>query len=154
MQNHFLSHSGPTIQSAYTVWIYHFNRGIQSLPQVGNKEYGKLMRIFKCFRPEWTHMTSNSLFSAVPCLLPAMSCLILCDPVDCSMPGSSVHGISWTRILEQSCHLFLQGSSQGSTLVSYASCTGKGVATCDFREGIASCKLNENIPRLPWCFSS
>ena len=25
------------------MWIYHFNRGIQSLPQVGNKEYGKLM---------------------------------------------------------------------------------------------------------------
>ena len=25
---------------------------------------------------------------------------ILCDPMDCSLPGSSVHGISQVRILE------------------------------------------------------
>ena len=30
----------------------------------------------------------------------AQSCLTLCDPVDCSLPGSSVHGISQARILE------------------------------------------------------
>ena len=29
------------------------------------------------------------------------SCLTLCDPVDCSSPGSSVHGILQARILEQ-----------------------------------------------------
>ena len=28
------------------------------------------------------------------------SCLTLCDPMDCSPPGSSVHGILQTRILE------------------------------------------------------
>ena len=28
------------------------------------------------------------------------SCLTLCDPMDCSPPGSSVHGILRTRILE------------------------------------------------------
>ena len=27
-------------------------------------------------------------------------CLTLCDPMDCSLPGFSVHGISWVRILE------------------------------------------------------
>ena len=27
-------------------------------------------------------------------------CLILCDPIDCSPPGSSVHGILQARILE------------------------------------------------------
>ena len=30
----------------------------------------------------------------------AQSCLTLSDPVDCSPPGSSVHGISQARILE------------------------------------------------------
>ena len=29
------------------------------------------------------------------------SCLTLCDPMDCSPPGSSVHGILQARILEQ-----------------------------------------------------
>ena len=27
-------------------------------------------------------------------------CLILCDPMDCSLPGSSIHGILQARILE------------------------------------------------------
>ena len=30
----------------------------------------------------------------------AQSCLTLCDTVDCSLPGSSVHGILQARILE------------------------------------------------------
>ena len=28
------------------------------------------------------------------------SCLALCDPVDCSLPGSSVHGIFQARVLK------------------------------------------------------
>ena len=28
------------------------------------------------------------------------SCLTLCDPMDCSLPGSSVHGVFQARILE------------------------------------------------------
>ena len=27
-------------------------------------------------------------------------CLTLCDPMDCSLPGSSVHGIFQARVLE------------------------------------------------------
>ena len=30
----------------------------------------------------------------------AQSCLTLRDPMDCSLPGSSVHGIFQTRVLE------------------------------------------------------
>ena len=30
----------------------------------------------------------------------AQSCLTLCDPMDCSPPGSSVHGIFQARVLE------------------------------------------------------
>ena len=30
----------------------------------------------------------------------AKSCLTLCDPMDCNLPSSSVHGISQTRILK------------------------------------------------------
>ena len=31
-------------------------------------------------------------------VLVAQSCLTLCDPMDCSLPGSSVHGILQARI--------------------------------------------------------
>ena len=34
------------------------------------------------------------------CVLVAKSCPALCDPMDCSLPGSSVHGILHERILE------------------------------------------------------
>ena len=30
----------------------------------------------------------------------AQSCLTLCDPMDCSPPGSSVHGIIHARVLQ------------------------------------------------------
>ena len=34
------------------------------------------------------------------CAKSLQSCLTLCDPIDCSLPGSSVHGILQSRILE------------------------------------------------------
>ena len=39
-------------------------------------------------------------------------CLTLCNPVDCSLPGSSVHGILQARRLEWEAALFSRGSSQ------------------------------------------
>ena len=42
------------------------------------------------------YLTSNEKVKA----LVTQSCLTLCDPMDCSSPGSSVHGILQARILE------------------------------------------------------
>ena len=42
----------------------------------------------------------------------AQSCLTLCDPVDCSPPGSTVHGILQARILEWVAISFSRGSSR------------------------------------------
>ena len=42
------------------------------------------------------------------------SCPSLCDPTDCSPPGSSVHGTLQARRLEWVAMLFSSGSSQGS----------------------------------------
>ena len=39
--------------------------------------------------------------------LTAKACLTLCDPMHCSLPGSSVPGISQAKILEWSCHFLL-----------------------------------------------
>ena len=40
------------------------------------------------------------------------SCLTLCDPVDCSLPGSSIHGILKARILKWVAISFSRGSSR------------------------------------------
>ena len=42
----------------------------------------------------------------------AQSCPTLCDPVECSPPGSSVHGTLQARILEWVAISFSRGSSQ------------------------------------------
>ena len=42
----------------------------------------------------------------------AQSCLTLCDPMDCSRLGSSVHGIFQARILKQVVISYFRGSSQ------------------------------------------
>ena len=41
-------------------------------------------------------------------MLVAQSCPTLCDPVDCSPPGSSVHGVLQAEITGVGCHAFLQ----------------------------------------------
>ena len=43
-------------------------------------------------------------------VLVAQSCPTLCNPMDCSLAGSSVHGISQTRILEWIAISFSRGS--------------------------------------------
>ena len=41
----------------------------------------------------------------------AQACLTLCNAMDCSLPGSSVHGISQAKILEWIAISFSRGSS-------------------------------------------
>ena len=57
------------------------------------------------------------------------SCLTLCDPMDHSLPGSSVHGIFQARILEWVTISSSRGSSQprDQTCISYASCVDRWV---------------------------
>ena len=43
---------------------------------------------------------STHTWACVLCVLVAQSCPTLCDPMDCSPPGSSVHEIFQARILE------------------------------------------------------
>ena len=48
----------------------------------------------------WTEDTHTSVIIKGKCVLIAQLCPILCDPMDYSPPGSSVHGIFQARILE------------------------------------------------------
>ena len=59
----------------------------------------------------------------------AQSCLTLCNPMDYSLPGSSVHGIFQARILEWVAILYSRESFQSRdrtyvSCVSCISCTG------------------------------
>ena len=53
-------------------------------------------QIFLICCNEYGHFLTFSIY----CCLVAKSCLILCDPMDYSPPGSTGHGISQAKILE------------------------------------------------------
>ena len=59
----------------------------------------------------------------------AQSCPTLCDPMDCSPPGSSAHDILQARILEWVAMHSFRGSSLSRdwTYVSYSTCIGRWV---------------------------
>ena len=65
-------------------------------------------------------MSFPSLFE-LACCVKVKSCPTLCDPVECSLPCSSVHGILQARILEWVAISFSRGSSRprDSTWVSH-----------------------------------
>ena len=49
----------------------------------------------------------------------AQSCLTLCDPMDCSLPGSSVHGVLQARTLEWAAISFSSSQPRDQTQVSW-----------------------------------
>ena len=59
----------------------------------------------------------------------SQSCPTLCDPMDYSSPGSSVHGVLHARVLEWVAISFCRGSSQfrDQTLISCVPCLGRQV---------------------------
>ena len=61
-----------------------------------------------------------------PCSI-TQPCPTLCDPMDCSLPGSSVHGDSPGKNAAVGCHFLLQEIllTQDRTHISCTSCTGR-----------------------------
>ena len=61
------------------------------------------------------------------------SCLTLCGPMDCSLPGSPVRGILQARTLELVAIPYSKGYSQprDRTCISYGSCTEGGFFTAE-----------------------
>ena len=85
---------------------------------------------FGGFLEEWRcpfHFCFKYIMSAVLCY--DQPCLPLCDPMDCSPPGSSVYGVSQVRILEWVAISSSRVSSRprDQTHVSYVSCIEKHI---------------------------
>ena len=88
-------------------------------------------------------------------------CPNLCDPVDCSPPGSSVHGISQARILEWVDIPFSRGSSQprdrtqvsriaGGFFTSWATREAQWrTVMVILQEALSLCLLTKAGPRAP-----
>ena len=76
-----------------------------------------------------TASLTHSFRAVLCCAKSLQSCPTLCDPMDGSPPGSSVHGILQARILEWVAMPSSRGSSQprDQTHISHVSCIGRQV---------------------------
>ena len=90
------------------------------------------------------------------CLV-AQSCLTLCDLMDCSLPGPSVHGISQARKLEWVSIPFSRGSSQPGILTHVSCITGGFFTIWTIREVLISYYSSLVLSRVirlsvPWTY--
>ena len=77
-----------------------------------NRKESQILASFSiaCVYIIYVGVDSPSLFSY--CVKVSQSCLTLWDHMDCSLPGSSVHGILQARILEWFAIPFSRGSPE------------------------------------------
>ena len=129
-----LSSTFPVIASHVVTWCVDWRTGNPSVCQWSVKwdvyhtaTFGMFMLVFaKCSKTaekldvsvwfsEPAVWLSWSLFF---CCLVTKSCPTFCDPMDCSLPGFSVHGDSPGKNTGVGCHFLLQGIflTQGSNL--------------------------------------
>ena len=66
--------------------------------------------LYSDIQPQWSSQTESPFH--IHCVLVAQSCPTLCDPMDYSLPGFSVHGILQARILEWIAIPFSRGTSK------------------------------------------
>ena len=104
----------------------------ESLKLLGQEHNGRkilhIIHLLRKFSPKLSYLRMPAL---------SLSRVWLCDPRDCSTPGSSVHGIFQARILEWVAISSFRGSSwiTDQTRVSCISCIGRCVfyhwSTCE-----------------------
>ena len=91
-----------------------FRRYIRKVQQnrVGSKVAKITNFLLVIFSADFSMATSLFKSGTCVCAKSLQLCLTLCDPMDCSLPGSSVHGILQARLLEWVAMPASRGSSQ------------------------------------------
>ena len=72
----------------------------------------------------------------------AQSCPTLCNPMDCSPPGSSVHGILQARIMEWVAISFSRGLSQPRDQTQVSCIAGRRFTICKIKHPLIIKMLN------------
>ena len=97
------------------IWRKTTNKNIQSLgstPSFAPTSLATFSIYYGTRRPGYLVTEQQTFFTGVCVCSVAQLCPALCDPMDCSPPGSSVHGILQARIQEWAAMPSSRGSSQ------------------------------------------
>ena len=86
-------------------------------------------------RLNWTHLAYESES------LVTQSCPTLCDPMDCSLPASSIHGIFQARVLKQIAISFSRGSSWPRDRTQVSHIVNRCFTIWDTREVLIDCTV-------------
>ena len=76
--------------------LYPFKSVLMKQPMLSFSNICQIVS-YSCFKPPVGSYTTQCVWE---CVLVSQSCPTLCDPMDCSLPVSCVHGILQARILE------------------------------------------------------
>ena len=122
-------------QTKEILWNHFYSQAQRDTSELKSNANGSQM-------PPWAALTFSSDSGLYPApylnasleylccrCLAAKSRPTLCDPMNCSLPGSSIHGILQARILEWLAISFSKGTSppRDQTSVSFVSCTGRRI---------------------------
>ena len=101
-------HGGKLFRFLNIIWRFHVEANGRQDSSAWKLKFNKYNH-----QPKFSRLRKKrkEVIFSVLLLLVAQWCSTLCDPVDCSPPGSSVHGISQARILEWAAVSFSRGSS-------------------------------------------
>ena len=83
------------------------------------------------------------------CCLVTKSWPTVCDPVDCSLPGSSIHGILQARMLAWVATAFSRGSGDHSLLRGFSQRRDETWVSC-VADGLFTIWATRETPELPW----
>ena len=138
-----LRHQGDPYKGAW----YNIQRPPSTLPKRGGQFYFAAMYLFRC--SSCKNLLTSYINTCTRTTSP-QSCLTLCNAMDCSLPGSSVHGILQAGILEWVVMPSSRGSSRprGWTHVSSISCTGWWVL---YRHHHLGSTIYKHMLTYLWC---
>ena len=112
------------------IWRSKRLRIVKTVLREKNKVGGLTLPNFKVL---YAVIVINSVWSEV-----AQSCPILCDPMDCSLSGSSVYGIFQARVQEWIAISFSRGSSRPRNRTQVSLIAGRRLTVWATREAINS----------------
>ena len=128
----------PAVQETQELWVWslgqedHLQKGMATYSSILDWNIhvyltGKFMD-----RGAWRAAVHGATKS--PTWLRTITIIVSCNHMDCSLPGSSVHGILQARILEWIAIPFLRGSSQLRNCTSVFCIAGRFFTVWDTRE--------------------
>ena len=159
-QRHYFAKKGPSSQSygfsSSHVWMW--ERTIKKV-ECWRMDAFELWCWRRFLRVLWTAWRSLQEISEVKWRSEvkwsefAQSCATSYDPMDCSLPGSSAHGIFQTIVLEWTAILFSRGSSQPRDRTRVSRTVDRRFTVWATRE-VHPCKRSVlNIHWKDWCWS-